>query len=267
MTEPANSEASPLKDVQNILGFLIAGFAGILSFIGLRSGEVSAVLRNPETEQPASVIVIVLFLAALTAVLAVALGSSRRMQALWAVPITLALLATGALVMRITILNYNLGTIGSLSVVCLGGLAVLTALWALYAPRRKRSSETDEPRTVQTELICILASVTLLGISVFGAMRVEAKFQSVETIRISASVAEKSSKAAVLSAHLTGSRLLVDRYIQITVYGLPKSLGLCKKTKKCAHETSPCLDSLRARCQLIYGAVVPVDANGQVNYT
>jgi hypothetical protein len=62
MTEPANSEASPLKDVQNILGFLIAGFAGILSFIGLRSGEVSAVLRNPETEQPASVIVMFCFL-------------------------------------------------------------------------------------------------------------------------------------------------------------------------------------------------------------
>ena len=37
---------NPLGDVQNILGFLLAGFAGVLGFIGLRSAEVSTVLRN-----------------------------------------------------------------------------------------------------------------------------------------------------------------------------------------------------------------------------
>src|SRR5215467_1895573 len=35
-----------LSDVQNLLGFLLAGFGGVLSFIGLRSTEVTTVLRN-----------------------------------------------------------------------------------------------------------------------------------------------------------------------------------------------------------------------------
>ena len=38
--------SNPFKDVQNNLGFLLAGFGGIISFLGLQSAEVTTVLRN-----------------------------------------------------------------------------------------------------------------------------------------------------------------------------------------------------------------------------
>jgi hypothetical protein len=139
--QPASSGASWLKDVQNILGFFIAGFAGILSFLGLRSGEVSNVLRDPSTEKSASVVVILLFLAALAAVLGVALPGDRRMSAQWAIPITLALLAIFSLIIFVTPLNYDYREISSGIALYLGGLAVLTALLIPLALRSERSRE------------------------------------------------------------------------------------------------------------------------------
>ena len=35
-----------LGDVRNLLGFLVAGFAGVLNVLGLKSGEIGVVLRN-----------------------------------------------------------------------------------------------------------------------------------------------------------------------------------------------------------------------------
>jgi hypothetical protein len=110
--------------------------------------------------------------------------------------------------------------------------------------------------------------VTLLGISVYGAMRVEAISQQKYAIRISATLTKKSSKAVVLTTHVTAARLLGEDYIGVSVYGLPKGsdVSLCKKDKAC-NET-PCLSQeLQDKCQLIYGAVVPADTNGRVNYT
>ncbi len=43
---PFKEGSNPFKDVQNILGFLLAGFGGIISFLGLQSAEVTTVLRN-----------------------------------------------------------------------------------------------------------------------------------------------------------------------------------------------------------------------------
>jgi len=57
-------------DVQNLLGFLLAGFGAVLSFVGLRSTEVTTVLRNYPDQ--ASLVALFLLLGVLSAVLIVA---------------------------------------------------------------------------------------------------------------------------------------------------------------------------------------------------
>ena len=70
---------NPFSDVQNILGFLLAGFGGIISFLGLRSTEVTTVLRNDPG--PASLVAAVLLLGVLAAILTVVIDSGNMQDA------------------------------------------------------------------------------------------------------------------------------------------------------------------------------------------
>jgi VIT1/CCC1 family predicted Fe2+/Mn2+ transporter len=69
---PFKEGSNPFKDVQNILGFLLAGFGGIISFLGLQSAEVTTVLRNDPAQ--ASVVAAILTLGMLAAVLTVVIN-------------------------------------------------------------------------------------------------------------------------------------------------------------------------------------------------
>jgi hypothetical protein len=60
---------SSLGDVRNLLGFLVAGFAGFLNFLGLKSAEIGVVLRNEPFR--VGVVAAVLLIAVLTAVISV----------------------------------------------------------------------------------------------------------------------------------------------------------------------------------------------------
>ncbi len=85
---------NPLGDVQNLLGFLLAGFGAILSFLGLRSDEVTTVLRNDPGQ--ASVVALVLLLGVLAAVLTVAYTGPGRVTPLFTGGIFLLILGLGA---------------------------------------------------------------------------------------------------------------------------------------------------------------------------
>jgi hypothetical protein len=61
-------------DPRNLIAFLIAGFAGVLNVIGLRSAEIGVVLRNDSV--PVTVISILLFLAIATATVSVFVPSN-----------------------------------------------------------------------------------------------------------------------------------------------------------------------------------------------
>ena len=67
--------------MQNILGFLLAGFGAILSFLGLRSTEVTTVLRNDPGQ--ASLVAAILLAGVLAAVLTVVIDSDTTEKASW----------------------------------------------------------------------------------------------------------------------------------------------------------------------------------------
>jgi hypothetical protein len=83
-------------DIRNLIAFLIAGFAGVLNVIGLRSAEIGVVLRNDSV--PVTVISIFLLLAIITATVSVFVSSNFWTSALLIVAIILTSVAAyGAL--------------------------------------------------------------------------------------------------------------------------------------------------------------------------
>jgi predicted membrane protein len=97
-SQSGDRKTNTISDVENQLGFLFVGFGAILSFLGLRSAEVTTVLRNDATQ--ASLIALLLLFGVLAAVLAVAIPNSEARKVSWvsATAIMLALFGVGALV-------------------------------------------------------------------------------------------------------------------------------------------------------------------------
>jgi hypothetical protein len=315
MTEPAgsgetnNGTSNPLKDVQNILGFLVAGFAGVLSFLGIRSGEVSSILRGEDTEGSASFIMLLLFLAAFAAVSGVALSHAKKMSPWWVLPIVLGLVGTGLILIWATPVTgafQALRKIGAVGGCVLMVLAVFSA-WAIiiFRIRRKTRGRNEDASArlraasarlhaagiiaeiknedssaslqgggIPAEIVCILVSLALLGFGIYGAIRVEAYSQRLASVQLSASIAKKAS-GANLSVHVTGSKLVKERYVGVSIRGLPRKMHfmrMCKKSySNYPNSYEDCLDNpcqyLYSACRLVYGAAVPANANGELNYT
>jgi len=282
MSEPGlgKGEDNPLKDVQNILGFLLAGFAGVLGFIGLRSAEVSTVLRNDLPK--ATTIAVILFLAAIAAVSGVVISHGRKAPRLLAAVAFLALLGIGMIVEAIIPKKPGPSSVwaclfwSGFALIALAALALITSLYLTSRPLRKRLRWRKLTRIVMrddisAQLICILASLTLLAISVYGAMRLEAVSQGTPAVQISASI-ENSAKATdpskVLSAHVRAAKIVRDTYVGVIVLGLPQGVPLgsgCSKRGQFA-STQCLIKPCRNKCNLIFSVTVPPDANGNIDY-
>jgi len=119
---------NPWNAVENLLGFLLAGFGALLSFLGLRSTEITTVLRNYPTQ--ASLIALLLLLGILAAVLTVATERNPNTNISWVVftAIILALFGVGAFV----VYAIPIGTPGMLSKV-LGLICVPAGIIILLA--------------------------------------------------------------------------------------------------------------------------------------
>jgi VIT1/CCC1 family predicted Fe2+/Mn2+ transporter len=98
--DQGSQKKNTIGDVQNLLGFLLVGFGAVLSFIGLRSTEVTTVLRNDPGQ--ATVIALILLLGVLAAALTVAIDDSEAKKVSWAtvVGVAMVLLGVGAFVIH-----------------------------------------------------------------------------------------------------------------------------------------------------------------------
>ena len=95
-----SQKKNTIGNVQNLLGFLLVGFGAVLSFIGLRSTEVTTVLRNDPGQ--ATVIALFLLLGVLAAALTVAIDDSEAKKVSWATVagVAMALFGLGAWVIH-----------------------------------------------------------------------------------------------------------------------------------------------------------------------
>lgn len=302
---------NPLNNVRNVLGFLLAGFGAILSFLGVRSSEVTTVLRNDSLQ--ASLIALILLFGVLAAVWAVTTDSKRKLSVLsvaalggvlagiaalvvFVIPITAALLPSGTVIGQYFTLS---GTI-SLAIACvLIVLGIVTLVhygpfWVEQATalpdeankmRRwwQRWPEAASKLPVEPVDALILASVVLIGIAAYGAMRLETKSQLSFSSQVGASFTIDGSLATA-RIDIAATKIPQSDWVFVDVYALPAETKLANActllykrftipSTSASCMSDPCLYFSRdpyqrlAKCTILSnGSIVP-NATGNVDET
>jgi hypothetical protein len=209
-----------LTNIRNVLGFLLAGFGALLSFLGIRSSEISTVLRNDS--QRASIIAFILLLGVLAAVSAIVTKSRKRVNTVSAVAIGLVLFGVGALVIFYIPVGSDSESISKwigAGLVAAGAIALLISLisgrfWAKYG-RYGRGWETTE--------VLIFTSVMLMAIAAYGAMRLESKSQLSFSSQVGARISV-AGPIATVSTDITATKLPADDWVFVDIYAVPATI-------------------------------------------
>ncbi|HEY1821698.1 MAG TPA: hypothetical protein VGG83_17375 [Trebonia sp.] len=264
--DSGTDKRSLLKDAQDVLGFLLAGSAGLLGFLGLRSSELTAVLRN-DTEQ-ATLIAFVLLLSVLAAAVGVAIPERSKAPFWCAIGFFFLLLAGGACVVYMipvqstsTPESETESLVVSCACAAIGlGVLLVGSLWNWRKPE------------VSAQFIGIMASIILLATSLYGAMRLEIDSQLSSVVQISASVG-KSDSGTALSVHVSASKIKQVGYVGVNATALPGGLplatlcaGQSSKGDNASCDEDPCA-YLKKNCVVILAAAIPPDPNGDVDET
>jgi len=260
-----------IKNVQNVLGFLLAGFGGILSFFGLRSTEVTTVLRNKSVE--ASLIALILLIAVLVAVVSVAVPDDKKVPLPRVAAIFLLLLGTGALVIFAIPIDESHFSARGVASLIIGCLLMLAAIYVwISVPDDWDGQYPQRYRQIPMQLTFIIASVMLLASSSYGAMRLETDSQLSSSVQVWANIVRTSTQWT-LSVHITGNRIKNTGYVGISALGLPSSVVVPTEcaSKHLGRGSAPCPGEpcayLKGMCQLLMDETVPPDANGNINLT
>lgn len=324
----APGQNNTIDNVRNVLGFLLAGFGAILSFLGVRSSEVTTVLRNDTLQ--ASLIALILLLGVLAAVSAVATSSKQRVVLPAVVAIGCSLVGLAALVVFFIPIDAALITVSgaiSLAVGCIlivAGMGTLIFYRPFWADQgvgqgkgkgksagtgrpgqdeaqggRKASSnrtigkrgwqkqwpESTLKRSMQIVDVLLLAGVLLLGIAVYGAMRLETKSQLSFSAQVGA-VFSLNGSIATASVDIAATKIAQSDWVFVDVYGLPAGIDLSYECMQLYQDftipsnsapctSDPCLyfsqqkysSKLNVSCvALLNGSILP-NASGDVDET
>jgi hypothetical protein len=281
-----------LTKVQSILGGVIAGFAAVLSFVGIRANEISNILRNQEPL--IGFVAFAFLLSILAAVLAILQPDPRHGE--WPTKgftcVTLLLIASlGGFVTVIiqlplvtTPLQVELG-IGVGVVLAAAALALLGIGWR---PVTKAEWETAARAAGQghrwvrlrvwvredfdRQQYFVLTSILLLAIAAYSALRIESTSQSTPFAQVTATltVAGGSPGTDVLALSVSSQKVPVADRVEITVRGLPRTVNittLCPPKMKIGPDAFPCpVDPCsHTYCKTLIGWMLPPDQMGSVS--
>lgn len=291
---------NPFSDAKNIVAFLITGFGAVLGFLGLKSDEISAVIRNEPNL--AAVVGVLLLAGLLCAVAVVALPEDKErafeLNLAEFVGLLIASISGFALIaMRIRVGGESASDFSDIVIV---GIAIVVgaALFGFgqylryhHASVAKRNTEivkeggSEEDlqsphwkrwaRHVPTSFLLLVFALVFVAMSTYSALRLESVSQQTPVTEIAASITNESqtSPMANLSITVSTERILDGRYVYVRVFGLPTSV---RYQAQCANTTphadgqgtcdeTPC--SYLNVCELIATWKTGTDFNGSLDRT
>ena len=308
---PTGAVRNPPPDafggVRNALGFLLAGFGAILTFLGVRSSEVTTVLRNDSLQ--ASLIALILLFGVLTAVWAVTADNERKLSqprvtvvAMGAVLVGIAALVVFLIPIEAAMITIS-GTI-SLVIGCVLVLAGIATAGIATLVRRKSSDkqstasqreaghkrgggnggpESTSKLSVRLVDVLILTSVVLIAIAAYGAMRLETRSQLSFSSQVGA-VFSLDGSLATVSVNIDATKIAQNHWVFVDVYALPMETSLnsacallyqdftiTSGSAPCA--TDPCLYFSQskyqsvAQCAVLSNGSIVPNATGDVDET
>ncbi|HUL25867.1 MAG TPA: hypothetical protein VLW44_08865 [Streptosporangiaceae bacterium] len=287
MDKPAAGTRGVVETAQNLLGFLIAGFAAVLSFIGIKSSELASILRN---EEPFIGIVALAFLfSIITAILSIFKGTATHGRLDWptnrfAVASLLFLFAMVTLLPAFIHIPFVTSFSQVVASIIFGVLAVASSFVIVFRRgilleaflRKVRLLDALEiwrswsAKYFNLQLYLALASVLFLTIAAYAALRLESASQSAPFAQLEGRVTVAQNGSALLSLSVASAKVPAPDRVDITVTALPRTVSIgkiCKATKAPLNSFSctadPCSYKPSA-CQSLVGWTVPPDATGAV---
>jgi hypothetical protein len=271
---------SVVETAQNLLGFLIAGFAAVLSFIGIKSSELASILRN---EEPfIGIVALAFLLSIITAIISIFKGNAshdnpNRPSNRFAVATLIFLFALVTFLPAVIHIPFVTSPSQVIASIIVGVLVLAVALTiAFYNGARHETFKSwtswlEKPFNPQ--LYFILVSVMFLTIAAYAALRLESASQASPFAQLDGTVTVVSNNSAILSLSVASAKVPAPDRVDITVTGLPRTAnieGLCKgivtplDSFSCAAD--PCSYKPLA-CDSLVGWTVPPNATGAVQET
>lgn len=209
-----------LTNIRNVLGFLLAGFGALLSFLGIRSSEISTVLRNDS--QRASIIALILLLGVLAAVSAIVAKSRKKVNTVSVVAVGLVLFGVGALV----IFYIRIGSDSESISLWVGGVFVAVGAVTLSISLISRHfwvRDGENGRGWEIIEVLILTSVMLMAIAAYGAMRLESESQLSFSSQVGARISI-TGPVATVSTDITATKLPSNDWVFVYIYAVPAKI-------------------------------------------
>ena len=275
--KPAADGKGVVETAQNLLGFLIAGFAAVLSFIGINSSELASILRN---EEPfIGIVALAFLLSIITAILSIFKGNASHDNTGWptnrfAVASLVFLFALVMFLPAIIHIPFVTSPSQVITSIVFGVLVIIAALViAFYKGGNNEAWTLWRGNNFDLQLYLVLASVLFLTIATYAALRLESASQASPFAQLDGSVKVVNKNSAMLSLSVTSAKVPAPDRVDITVTALPRTINIesiCKGittprgSYSCAAD--PCSYKAFA-CDSLVGWTVPPNATGAAQET
>lgn len=272
---PGDSPDSRLSDARNLLGFVVAGFAGVLNFIGLKSAEVGVILRNEPFR--VSIVGILLLLGVVTAALSIFVTAHHLIHPAWMYGFSL--LAVSAFPLQIWIIPSAFSGHGSersaaigVAIGCWVAAAVLLG-WAVAAHRSGHGGlQNSYPDLFNLQCLLLAAALILTSAAAYGALRMETISQNSPLAQVGDSLTINGHQDD-LTISISASKLSDLEWLGLDVQGAPRSwnigtmCGEVNRNRGVRCSQDPCYyfrQQLQQGCIQLSEDVLPPDASGTV---
>jgi hypothetical protein len=248
---PAGRVSDFGQKVQVLAGLLVAGFAGALNFIGLRSGEVSTVLRN-EPHYPTLVLALIVA-GILTAVASIFVGPRSVVRKwVWRATACALLVPVSLTVALIPITGTTKGFEDwlAIGVAIAGGLLALAFCPAVTGKLKgvgllkrfaARFPERDEKSPVLFQGLLVFTAIALTATATYAALRLETRSQLANTAAQLTATITETSPTASLHLSIDASKMAGADRVYVSVTGLQSGPTIASVCKGIATEgTLPC---------------------------